>query len=331
MSHGTIGERRPDDLTSVRKAAILLLTMPEEEGVEILQTLEEDELLAIARETAYLKQIPEEWVRQVKAEFLEACQRRKLRLGGVERFKKLVGEATGELPTISGEPGAFVSRLDPSLLANVLRGEHPQTMAVVLSSIASAERAKNAIALLPPAVQGDVIVRMATLGKVKPEVIRQIEEVVREQVVTDSRGTRLEAGGVDMVAAALNHLEHETRERLVTSIQGEDPDLAELIRSKMFTFQDLAKLGDRAMQVLLREIRAEDLASALKASSDDFREIVYRNMSERAGAILKENIESMGPTKLTEVQAAQVRIAMTAKKLADEGKILLKQDNEKYV
>jgi flagellar motor switch protein FliG len=331
MSSATIAGNQRAGLTQVQKAAILLITLPEDESVEILQTLEEDEIIAIARETVYLKHIPQELVNLVHEEFLDACRKRRTQLGGVDRFRRLVKDATGEMPTVSGEPGVFLSKLDPGLLANVLRDEHPQTVALILSSMGKPDKARTAIALLPERLQVDVIMRMATLGKVKSGTISQIEEVVREQIVTDSKGTRLKAGGIDMVAAALNHMERNAEEKILMSIEEADPELAEQIKAKMFTFEDLTKLNDQAIQLLIREINADDLALALRASSAELQEKIYQNMSSRAASILKENIESMGPTKLSDVQSAQTRIAMTAKRLGEEGKIMLIQDKEKYL
>jgi len=330
MSNATTAETRGKGLTQIQKAAILLLAVGEKEGVEILNTLEEEEIMAIGKEIAAMGNIPEFLARQVREEFLDACHARKTRLGGLDRFKRLVRDATGELPTLSGEPGAFLSKLDPSLLANILRDEHSQTVAVILSAIRT-ENAKAVIALLPDKTRADIVIRMATLGKVKAGAIAQIEEVIGQQIVMDSRGTRLKAGGIDMVASTLNHMERDTGERIISEIEEANPDLAELIKARMFTFDDLVKLTDQAMQILLRETTSDDLALALRASSTAFQDRVYANMSERAGAILKENIETMGPAKLSEVEAAQIRIAMTAKRLGDEGKILLNQDNEKLV
>jgi flagellar motor switch protein FliG len=330
MSNATTAENRETGLTQIQKAAILLLTVGEQESVEILKTLEEEEIMALGKEIAAMGSIPEFLARQVQEEFLHACHTRKSRRGGLDKFKKLVGDARGELPTIAGEPGAFLSKLEPSLLANILRDEHSQTMALILSAIRT-EKARAVIALLPAKAQADVVIRMATLGKVKSGVIAQIEEVIREQIVSDSRGTRLKAGGIDMVAAALNNMARNTGERIITDIEEANPDLAELIKARMFTFDDLVKLTDQAMQVLLRETKSDDLAIALRTASTAFQDKVYGNMSERAGAILKENIDTMGPVKLSEVEAAQMRIAMTAKKLGDEGKILLNQENEKLV
>jgi flagellar motor switch protein FliG len=330
-----------ENIPGIRKAAVLLLTMDEEISREIIKELEDDELAAIGLEISKLKLIPEAVVTKVHDEFVRKLRtQNNLIVGGESKFKMLVQKSFGDekaesvlgaMESKQGMPGEFFRKCDPKLLANALRGEHPQTIALVLSTL-GAKKAGDALACLPERSQSDVIMRMAYLEKVDTKVVEEIEKVLQEQLESVSgadAGRQL--GGVDVVASILNQMDRTLESELLGRVEEANPDLAEKIRQLMFTFEDLLKLDDKNIQVLLKEISSDDVSLALKGASDAMKEKIFGNMSERAAAMLKEDLDAMGPVRLSDVEKAQVKIAMTAKRLDAEGKIALTRGNEQFV
>jgi flagellar motor switch protein FliG len=329
-----------DDIPGVRKAAVLLLTMDEELSKEIIKDLSEEEIEALGKEMSQLVFIPETMVLKVHEEFTKKINRRnKTIVGGEGKFKMLIKKSLGDekaelfLETMEnkkGMPGEFLRKCDPRLLANVLRGEHPQTIALVLSTLGT-KKAGEAIGALPDRVQSEVVMRMANLAKVDTKVLEDIETVLKEQLESTGAVEGKQLGGIEVVAGIFNQMDRTLEMELLGKVEEQDPELAEKIRNLMFTFEDLTQLDDRGTQVLLKEVSSEDISVALKGASDGMKEKIFANMSERASAMLKEDLEAMGPVRLSDVEKAQVKIAMVAKKLEGEGKIILSRGNEKFV
>jgi flagellar motor switch protein FliG len=329
-----------EEIPGLKKAAILLLTIDETLSQEILKDLEEEEIELLGEEISSLKHIPESLVNQIHEEFMRRLRKRsKQILGGESKFKQLVKKSLGNeraeaflgtMGTKKGMPGEFLRRSDPKLLANILRGEHPQTIALVFSTL-GARKAGEAIAALPAQIQGDVMTRMAFLEKVDMKVLGEIEILLREQLesVGDVEGRQL--GGVEMVASILNQMDKTLESQLLNGLEEQNPELAEKIRQLMFTFEDLLQLDDKSIQLLLKEVSSDDITIALKGASDVMKAKIFANMSERAAAMLKEDLEAMGPVRLSDVEKTQIKIAMTAKKLDQDGKIVLSRGNEKFV
>ncbi len=330
----------PAELPGIRKAAILLLTMDENLSKEVIKELDEDEIEAVGQEIASLSLVPHDVVNKVHEEFAKKIDGRKKNLvGGETRFKMLIEKSLGtekaelfmgNMESRRGMPGDFLRTADARILANVLRGEHPQTIALVLS-ILSVKKACDLVTYLPEKIHRDVISRMAYLEKVDKKIIEDVENVLKEQLETTGSAEGKQIGGVEMVANILNQMDRKLESELLGKIEEEDASLAERIRQLMFTFEDLMKIDDRGMQTLLKEITSEDVALALKGASDGIKEKIFKNMSERAAAMLKEDLEAMGPARVSDVERGQIKIAMVAKKLESEGKIMLSKGNERFV
>ena len=330
----------PTELPGIRKAAILLLTMDENLSKEVIKELDEDEIEAVGQEIARLRLVPHDVVNKVHEEFAKKIDGRKKNLvGGESKFKMLIEKSLGaekaelfmgNMESRRGMPGDFLRTADARMLANVLRGEHPQTIALVLS-ILSVKKACDLVTYLPEKIHRDVVSRMAYLEKVDKKIIEDVENVLKEQLETTGSVEGKQIGGVEMVANILNQMDRKLESELLGKIEEEDASLAERIRQLMFTFEDLMKIDDRGMQTLLKEITSEDVALALKGASDSIKEKIYKNMSERAAAMLKEDLEAMGPARVSDVERAQIKIAMVAKKLESEGKIILSKGNERFV
>lgn len=329
-----------EELTGARKAAILLLTIEEELSKEIIKELEEEELRRLSKEIANMRLIPEHLVSKVHEEFLSTLSRvsKAPIVAGETKFKELLKRSLGEerAETIVEQkrerlqPGDFLKRCDAKALSNIMRSEHPQTIALVLSVIGP-KKAGEVLVLLPERLRAEVVMRMAYLDKVDKKILEEVENVLREELesVGIVEGKRL--GGVELVAGILNQMDKTHEGEILEKIEEINPELAERIRQLMFTFEDIIKLDDRSIQTLLKEISSQDLALAIKGASEALKERIFSNMSERAAAMLREDLEAMGPVRVSDVEKAQVKIAMTAKKLDEEGKIILARESEQLI
>ena len=328
------------DITGLRKAAILLLTMDEDLSKEVLKDLEREEIEAIGKEIAKLKFVPDDLVRLVHGDFIKKLDKSGASVAdGENKFKDLIKKSFGgdkaemyidSMEAKQGVPGEFLKTCDPRLLANTIRGEHPQTIALIFSILTS-KKACEAVSLLPEKIQGEVITRMAYMERVDQTVLRDIENVLRDELQSVVFGEGRQLGGVEVVANIMNQMDKALEEDLLGRLEESNPELAEKIKQLMFTFEDLSQLDDKGIQILLKEISSEDLSIALKGASDTIKTKIFANMSERASAMLKEDLEAMGPVRLSDVEQAQVKIAMTAKRLDGEGKIAISRGNEQFV
>jgi flagellar motor switch protein FliG len=329
-----------EDLSGVRKAAILLLTMDEELSKEVIRDLDESEIELIGQEISKLESVPRETAAKINEEFTKRIHEKSNHIVGMPaKFKGLLNKSLGEdkaesvwkhLRTDQVKASKFLKTCDPRILANTLKGEHPQTISLVLSNM-EIRQATEVVGFLPAQVQSDVIVRMAHLERVDKKIIEEIEGVLKEQLesigVVDGR--RL--GGVEVVAGMLNQMNRTTESEILESIEESNPELAEKIKQLMFTFEDLLKTDDKGTQLLLKEISSEDLTLALKGASEALKDKILNNMSERAAKMLREDLEAMGPVRVSDVEKAQVKIAMVAKKLSEEGKIMLTGGGDTFV
>ncbi len=220
--------------------------------------------------------------------------------------------------------------LDPKQLADFARSEHPQTVALILAQLRP-DRAADVLDQLPPETQIDVVRRMASLKSVPRDVIEEVAKTLETEIIAGSSGQR-EVGGVRRMAEILKNMKRDSEHAIINSIEGTDPDLAAEIRSMMFTFDDLLQIDDRGMQELLKELSSEDLARALKVVDEEARAKVYRNMSKRGADMIREEIEMMPPTRLSDVERSQRVILEIAKRLETEGRILIvRRDEDQFV
>ena len=329
-----------EDLTGVRKAAILLLTMDEELSKEVIKELSEEEIELIGQEIARLESVPREIAVRINDEFTRKLHEKSDHIIGVPaKFRGLLNKSLGEdraqslwdhLRTEEEKAGKFLKVCDARILSNILKNEHPQTISLVLSNMES-KKATEVISYLPAQVQSDVIVRMAHLERVDRKIIEEIEGVLKDQLESIGvvEGRRL--GGVEVVAGMLNQMTRGMDTEILEAIEETNPELAERIKQLMFTFEDLTKIDDKGIQMLLKEISSEDLTIALKGTSEALKERILGNMSDRAAKILREDLEAMGPVRISDVDKAQIKIVMVAKRLNEEGKIAISGGGDTFV
>ena len=310
-----------------------MLSIDEETASEILRDLDEASLQAIGTQIIQMRNgVPREELQAVENEVSRYAMNAQTHYHAAERARKLgdlLGESAQELRNAL-EPVEFLRRYDPKAIAQVLRNEHPQTIAVVLASM-EARKARDILEILPPALQPQVTIRLANVNKVNRDFLGEIEKTIAEQLQRKEGGTETEVGGVEAVAAIFNKLGKNLGNKIMSEIEDKDEELAGRIKRLMFTFEDLKGLDDRSMQAVLKEVASEELILALRQTSEEMKQKIFANMSERAAAMLKEDMETHGPARLNDVEAAQAKIALTAKRLADEGKIVVTSAQEKFV
>ncbi|RUM87161.1 MAG: flagellar motor switch protein FliG [Thermodesulfatator sp.] len=331
----------PEKLTGPQKAAIFLIVMGEEFTSEVYKYLDEEDIKRIGVEMAKLEYVPAEAVKKVLEEaHLEAkelladltvspeefLQKSLVRAYG-EKGKELWEEIRKEL---GPETFKKLKRLDPKTVANFLRNEHPQTIAIVLLHL-DPDLAGQILQFLPEKIRSEVLLRIALVDKVDPEIVEEISNALEEELQSVGGTLGRKLGGSEKAAEILTHAGRELEDEILSDIEEENPTLAEEIRKYLFTFEDFLQVDDLAIQTLLREISTDDLRLALKGASEEVREKFFRNMSERAATLLKEDLEVMGPVRLSDVEKAQQNIIKVAKRLEQEGKIILGRGEEEFV
>ncbi len=331
----------PEKLTGPQKAAIFLMVMGEEFTSQVYKYLDEDDIKRIGVEMAKLDYVPAEAVKKVLEEAnIEAKEiMADLSVSPEEFLKESLVKAYGEKGKILWEeikkeigPETFkkLKKLDPKTVANFLRNEHPQTIAIVLVHLDS-DLAGQILQFLPEKIRSEVLLRIALLDKVDPEIVQEISNALEEELQTVGGVLGKKLGGTEKAAEIISHAGRELEEEILSDIEEENPTLAEEIRKYLFTFEDFLKVDDLAIQTLLREISTDDLRLALKGASEEVREKFFRNMSERAATLLKEDLEVMGPVRVSDVEKAQQNIIKVAKRLEQEGKIILGGGEEEFV
>ncbi|HHN64685.1 MAG TPA: flagellar motor switch protein FliG [Nitrospirae bacterium] len=315
-------------LSGAEKAAILLGYVGEEIASEIIKNLDKRTVEQITAVMKNVKTLKKEEVEAALMEIKKDMSDESLTIGGREFLKNLLtkglSDEDAEKLIEEAERESPLDRLnfaDPTLIVNYLSGEHPQTIAFVLSLL-DPKKSAEVIALLPEHLKVDVAFRVAKLDRIPEEALRELEDVLSSQLnITESQGKKIE--GIKAIADILNNSPKEVEQAILEMIEQQDPNMAESIRSLMFVFEDLINVDDRGIQTLLKEVSTTDLALALKTAPEELKQKIFRNMSQRAAEILKEEMETTGPVRVSDVEAAQQNIIKVARKLEEEGKIII--------
>jgi flagellar motor switch protein FliG len=325
-------------LSGKQKAAIVLVALGTETAAKILPHLNEAEVEELGLEIARLGSIPAEVRQQVIQEFYEVCLAQNLALeGGLDHARSLLEQAFGAeraneilsrlTRALQMLPFDSIKRVHPAQLSTFLQDEHPQTIALVLAYL-EPQAAAAVLSSLPPELRPEVAERLATMGSTPPEVIRRVESVLQRKLSSLASQELTAAGGVKSLVDILQWVDRNTERTIFDALNESNPELAEEVRKLMFTFEDLLQLDDRAIQQILKEVEMKELALALKGASDALKEKIFRNMSERATNMLKEEIEFMGPVRVRNVEEAQQRIVSIVRRLEEAGEITLSRGGE---
>jgi len=324
-------------LSEIRKAAILLMSLPEDLAAQLLARLEPKQVEAVSIEIARITNVSGEEQESVIQEFANANPNALTgRSGGLDLAKALVTQALGKgasatletvRQSIEALPFGFLQKVDSQNLLTFIIDEHPQTIALVLCHIPAAQAA-SIIAGLPPDRQLSVVRRIATMGQTSPEIIKEVEKGLENRMSSVMSQQFENAGGVESVAEILNVIDRTTERNILENLAQEAPDLVEEIRRLMFVFEDITKLSDRDIQTLLKNVESSQWAMALKGASEELKEKIFKNMSKRAADLLREEMEYLGAVRLSNVEQTQQQIVDIVRRLEDAGEITTHSNEE---
>ncbi len=317
----------------VNKSAILLLTMGESEAAEVMKYLDPREVQKISTAMAGLKDLSREQIKEVFAEFHQiAAEKTIFGMDANDYIRKMLIKALGEDKAaglldriMQGDDTSGIEALkwmDTAAIAEMIGGEHPQIIATILVHL-EPEQASSILNLMTERTRNDVLLRIATLDSVQPTALRELNNVLTNLLSGDGVAKKHIKGGVRTAAEILNFIGSVQESSVIETVRGYDPDLAQKIIDEMFVFEDVIGIDDRGIQLILREIQSESLIVALKGSSEELREKVFKNMSQRAAEMLREDLEAKGPVRVSEVETEQKEILKVVRRLSDEGQIAL--------
>ena len=320
-------------ISSLDRAAILLLSIGEQSAAEVLRLIGPKEVHKISAAMAALKQVSTEQANTVLQEFVDAVGKEtSYGMGSHDYLRNVLVKALGEERAgsilervLTVEESAGLEQLkwmDSRAIVEVIKMEHPQIIAVVLSYLDS-EQAAEVLSYLPENVRGDVLLRVAVLDRLQPSALQELNRVIEEQFLGNSAAKSSGLGGVKVAADILNLMEPALESVIMDRVNEYNADLAVKIQDLMFVFDDLADLGDRDIQALLREVSSDTLVLAMKGSDEALKEKIFKNMSKRAGEMLRDDLEAKGPVRLSDVESAQKEILAVARRLSEAGTITL--------
>jgi flagellar motor switch protein FliG len=335
---GSSKKKGVKEYTGRQKAAIFLVTIGSEISAEIFKFLREDEIETLTFEIARLETIDAEQKDAILQEFQELMMANQfISMGGIDYARELLEKSLGSQKAIDiinrltsslqVRPFDFIRRTDPAHLLNFIQQEHPQTIALILAYL-EPNKASIILQNLPHELQSDVARRIATMDRTSPEVLREVERVLEKKLSSLSSEDYTAAGGVESIVEILNLVDRASEKQIIEALEDEDPELAEEIKKRMFVFEDIVMLDDRAIQKVMREVDSQELAKALKSVDSEVQDKIFKNMSKRAANMLKEDMEYMGPVRLKDVEESQQKIVSIIRHLEDTGEIVVARAGE---
>jgi flagellar motor switch protein FliG len=321
------------ELTGVKKAAVLLLSLPEEQAAEILKRLGPEAAEEVSREIASMGEVNSGMRKDVFGEFYNlALANAYTGEGGLEYAKTLLRKSLSEdeasriikqvTQQVQTTPFSFLQKAESENLLTFIQDEHPQTIALILAHLPP-QKASEILVGLPGQKQIEVVKRVANMEQTNPEVIREVERGLEHRLSDIVSQTFEKAGGVDTVAEILNLADRSTEKGIMEGLEAEDPDLVEQIRRLMFVFEDILLVNDKGIQAVLKEVDNEELSLALKTASEELKQKIFKNMSERAAQLIQEDMQYMGPVRVSDVESAQQKIVDVVRRLEDAGEIII--------
>jgi flagellar motor switch protein FliG len=321
------------ELTGVKKSAILLLSLPQEEAASILKRLSSEALDEVMREIASTGDVTIVARKAVLSEYYQlALANNYISEGGLDYAKSLLNLA---LPPdvaakaikqvtqqVATTPFAFLQKAESENLLTFIQDEHPQTIALILAHL-PAQKASEILVGLPNQKQVEVVKRVANMEQTNPEVIKEVERGLEHRLSDIVSQTFEKAGGVDTVAEILNLADRSTEKGIMEGLEAEDPELVESIRRLMFVFEDILLVNDKGIQSVLKEVDNSELGLALKTASEELKQKIFKNMSERAAQMINEDMQFMGPVRVSDVESAQQKIVDIVRRLEDSGEIMI--------
>lgn len=332
------GSLEAQSMTATQKVAALLIVLGPATASEVLKNITDDDLLEqITLDIASLNKVSTEILNSILDEFKTLFQASNyLSAGGMDYAKELLEKAYGGdqakkildrlVVLMNSNPFQFFNEADPGQLATSFQNENPQLIALIMAYL-KPEHSAQVLNYLPPEVQAQVALKIADMDTTNPEILSEIEKIVESKFSSVVVQDFSKAGGVDALANILNRADRATERNVIELLEIQSPQLAEEVRELMFVFEDIITLDDRAIQRILREVETKDLAMSLKGTKEDVKEKVFRNMSERAQQMLRDEMEYMGPVRAREVQEIQTKIVGIIRTLEVAGEIVIAREN----
>ncbi len=325
--------KKDKELSGKQKAALLLISLGPEVSASVYKHLSEEEIERLTLEISGVKKVESAVKENIIEEFHNiALAQDYITQGGIGYAKTVLEKALGPdqaqailnrlTSSLQVRPFDFARKADPSQIFNFIQNEHPQTIALILSYL-DPTQAGIILSSLPQEVQADIAKRIAVMDSTSPEVISEIESVLERKLSSTVTQDYTETGGIDAVVEVLNGVDRQTEKTILDALEIQDPELAEEIKKRMFVFEDIVTLDNRSIQRVIRDCENEDLLLSMKVSSDEVKEIIFRNMSQRMAETFREEMEIMGPVRLRDVEDAQSRIVAVTRRLEDAGEIII--------
>lgn len=325
-------------LSGVAKASVLLISLGAEASSDVLQHLTPDEVERLTAEIVRRKKVPPETRQKVIEECRKALADGSI-AGGEEYARRILGHVFGESKAkellnrlLNGgmDAARALRTVPPRHLAQALKSERPQIVALVLAHLPP-DHGAHVLSALPEHLQGEVALRLTTMLPTDPEIVQSVEEVLLQQLSSSDNAAFTEVGGNESIIEILNNVGRTTEKKILDYLAQVDEQVANQIKEKMFTFDDIISLDDRSIQIILRDVPQDDLRLALKGVPENVKEVFFRNMSQRAAETLKEDLEATGPVRLRDVEAAQGRIVSIARQLDEAGEISLRSSGDDMI
>ena len=334
-------EKTISSLSGVQRAAVLLMAMGSNNAAEVLKHLNPKEVQTLGTAMASLENINKGTMDTVMDDFInEVSNQTAMGIGSEDYIREMMVNALGEdkannmidrILLGSGNKGLEALKwMDARSVSEVIRLEHPQIIAIVLSYL-EPDQSAEVLKMLPERSRADIVMRVASLGGIPPSALKELDNIMERQFSGSSNVTHSSMGGVKAAANMLNFMDSSVESAIIESITGIDQEMADGIQELMFVFENLIDVDDRGLQSLLREISSDTLTVALKGADENIKDKILKNMSKRAAEMLREDMEARGPIRLSEVEAAQKEILTTARRLADEGDLVLGGGGEEFV
>ncbi len=325
-------------ISGLRKVAVFLLALGPNVSASILKHFNEQEIEKISMEIANTTRVEREQLDEILNEFSAIHEAQKYMVdGGYDYAQEILERTLGPQKAADllkrlkesskVKPFTFVRNADAKQLVNMIGQEHPQTIAFILSYLDS-DQAATVLAELPQEGQSDIARRIALMERTSPQIIKGVESVMKERLSTIFQQDFTAAGGIEAIVEILNNVDRGTEKLILEELEKEDAELAEEIRQQMFIFDDIINLDDASIQRVVRDLDNNDIAMALKGSSEEVKTKIFRNISKRAGEILQENMDFMGPVRLREVEEAQQRVVAVIRRLDESGEIIISRGGD---
>jgi flagellar motor switch protein FliG len=320
-------------LTGKQKAAILLISLGPDVAASVYKHLSEEEIERLTLEISGVRKVDSQNKEEIIEEFHQIAMAQEfISQGGISYAKQILEKALGEdrassiihrlTSSLQVKPFDFARKADPAQIFNFIQGEHPQTIALILSYLDPVQSGQI-LSGLPHEQQADIARRIAKMDRTSPEIINEVEQILERKLSSSVTQDYTQTGGVEAVVEVLNGVDRSTEKTILDSLEIQDPELAEEIKKRMFVFEDIVTLDSRAIQRVIRDVENEDLMLSLKVASEEVKEVVFKNMSKRMVETFREEMEFMGPVRLRDVEEAQSRIVAVVRKLEDAGEIVI--------